>query len=372
MEGPYAQGNKTAAFLVRMSLERWASRHLRADNTSVIVAYFDPPGTSSVSLTREGSTVSNASTLPISDVVCNLSNRFEVDAELDPSFYDDIYASLPTHTTHGCHRKRKHAKKARGEMGRNGASRSWSLSKSNYPLQKKLRGSSGTGEERQSCEWKNKYTRDGIPWYRRDGTPYKVLIGRSDKFVSASSSVVTVEPCVERDKHLDGDSACLDLVQAKSISVYEPDATASGYGSHGVRQVACNITNSSHCLHKSEPPAESDAVETKHDQVPRAKFQETSAEGETSTALVSPMWPRSMVSTVSEKAFNRCRKRKPLRKAGKKENEDKLRGARVKRDHSPGGCRPLKRRRTDSVKARLSTTVIHRTRLHAKTMRRSS
>ena len=380
-----------------MSLERWNSRHLRADNTSVIVAYFDPPGTSSESLTREGSTVSNASTVPTSDVVCNLSTRFD-DVELDPSFYDDVYASPPSHNNHGRHRK--HAKKGTAPLPREiGVPRPWPLAKSDRYRHKKLQGSARTGHKVQPFVLKKStHYLDGTPLFSSNGTPYKVLVGRPDAFVPASSaditvaplasdsdvtdepfeydehpdsdSDVTVEPC-EWDKHLGSDSGRAIIAQPRSISAkspYKTDASASGCGSRGVRQVASNITNSSHCLHNNESSVESEASETKHEQVPRGKSEETSADEETPTALVSPMWPRSMGSAVSEKPLNRCRKRKSLRKAGKNENE----GDMVKRKHSSGACRPLKRRRTDSVKSRLSKTVIHRTRLHAKTIHRSS
>ena len=365
-----------------MSLERWASRHLRADNTSVIVAYFDPPGTSSESLTREGSTVSNASTVPSSDVVCNLSTRFD-DVELDPSFYDDVYASPPMHNNHGRDRKRKHAKKGTAPLPREiGVSRPWPLAKSDLYRHKKLQGSARTGHKVQPFVLKkSKHYLDGTPLFSSNGTPYKVLTGRPDAFVSGSSADISVAPLAsdsdvtdepfEWDKHLDSDSGRVIIAQPRSISAkspYKTDNAASGYGSHSVRQVASNITNSSHCLRNNESSVESEASETKHEQVPRGKSEETSADEETTAALVSPMWPRSMVSAVSEKPLNRCRKRKSLRKAGKNENE----GDTVKRKHSSGACRPLKRRRTDSVKSRLSKTVIHRTRLHAKTMHRSS
>ncbi|KAI0223253.1 Protein phosphatase 1D [Lamellibrachia satsuma] len=297
MDGPYAHGSKTAAFLVRMSLDRWAARNLRADNTSVIVAYFDPPGTTSADLTRESSTLSNASTLLTSDPVDGSSSAALHDTELE----------------------------------------------------------------------------------------FKVLIGHPDKFVSASTTGVESEQIdrhLKRDKQLSSDSAHPNIIQHKCIAAQPSGEAVAGCASVSVRQVASNITNSSHCLHKGDLSVACKDAESKHQQGLRPKSQvkssSVSRQG-TAPALVSPMWPTSMVSCVplegsgTKNALRQCRRKKPLRKAEENENEDKSHGGRVKRQHCSGACRPLKRRRTvATVKSRLLKTVIHRTRLHVKTAPRRS
>ena len=401
MDGPYAHGSKTAAFLVRMSLERWAARNLRADNTSVIVAYFDPPGTTSADLTRESSTLSNASTLLTSDPVGNLGLHdadhvafgvnFGVDVDLDPSFYDadeavHLYPSV--HQKHGCERKRKHVTKGNGGTEENGIIRPWSLTKSNCLLHKKRCSLPCSRGKLNSCLLKNKHrVSDGSSSAAPHDTEleFKVLIGHPDKFVSASTTGVESEQIdthLKRDKQLSSDSAHPNIIQHKCIAAQPSGEAVAGCGSVSVRQVASNITNSSHCLHKGDLSVACKDAESKHQQGLRPKSQvkssSVSRQG-TAPALVSPMWPTSMVSCVplegsgTKNAFRQCRRKKPLRKAEENENEDKSHGGRVKRQHSSGACRPLKRRRTvATVKSRLLKTVIHRTRLHVKTAPRRS
>jgi len=85
---PYI-GRKPASWLVHVALDRWSKRMLRADNTSVIVAYFDPPGLHSDSLLRQPSDVSTASTLKASDgedESGSSSTSSSSDSELDEIF----------------------------------------------------------------------------------------------------------------------------------------------------------------------------------------------------------------------------------------------------------------------------------------------
>lgn len=89
---PYV-GRKPASLLVHVALDRWSKRMLRADNTSVIVAYFDPPGLHSDSLLRQPSDLSTASTLKASDgeddSSSSSSSSSSSDSELDEIFPTD-------------------------------------------------------------------------------------------------------------------------------------------------------------------------------------------------------------------------------------------------------------------------------------------
>ena len=368
MEGPYAKGNKTAAFLVRMSLERWASRCLRADNTSVIVAYFDPPGTQP-DLTREGSTASTASTLLTSDLAGNTS--LNDDIELDPSFYDADEGIRVFQSVHKKHKKRKHGIKGNQGTEVNRVARPWSLGKPHCLLKKEPRCSHGA--RLSSCPLKHNVSVDPIS--------IRVITGRPDRFVSASTTDLLAEKTGRLDQQLDSDAAqpqqkCIAPPE-RSPEVKTDDASCAG---HGVRQVASNITNSSHCLSISDS-SDTCVSECKLGQTLRQKSPLKGVSQGAAPALVAAMWPSSMAMSADsrggckQKAFRRCRsKKRGTKKAGGSENEDKSHGSKAgKRKHSPGGSRPLKRRRMiAAVKTRLLKTVIHRTRLHSKTALRRS
>lgn len=387
MEGPYAQGNKTAAFLVRMSLERWASRCLRADNTSVIVAYFDPPGTLPADLTREASIASTASTLLTSDLAGNTSlhdrdpltfdeNFGGDDVELDPSFYDGdegIRMFQSVHKKHGGHKKRKHVTKGNRGAEENRIARRWSLGKSNRLLQKKTRCLHSA--KLRSCPLKHSVS--------EDLSTLKVPVGQPDRSVLASTADLHAEKTDKVDQQPGGDSADLQqkcIVPQERSADGKADETVASCSGHGVRQVASNITNSSHCLNNSDMSVTC-TTECEHEQALRQKspLKDSLSEG-SAPALVAAMWPSSMAPSADdsvsrvENALRRCRSKKLARKTEESENEDKSHRCKAaKRQHSPGGCRPLKRRRViGAVKSRLLKTVIHRTRLHVKTALRRS
>jgi len=372
MEGPYAQGNKTAAFLVRMSLERWASRCLRADNTSVIVAYFDPPGTLPADLTREGSTASTASTLLTSDLAGNTS--LNDDIELDPSFYDadeGIRVFRSVHKKHVGNKKRKHGIKGNQGAEENRIARPWSLGKPHCLLKKEPRCLHGA--RLSSCPLKHSVS--------EDSSSIRMITGRPDRFVSASTTDLLAEKTGRLDQQPGSDAAPLQqnciAPPERSTEVKTDDTSCAG---HGVRQVASNITNSSHCLSNSDASVTC-VSECKREQALRQKSPLKGSSQGAAPALIAAMWPSSMAMSADslgvckQKVFRRCRsKKRGRKKAEGSENEDKSHGCKAaKRKHSPGGCRPMKRRRViAAVKSRLLKTVIHRTRLHVKTALRRS
>ena len=79
-------GRKPASLLLHIALDRWSKRMLRADNTSVIVAYFDPPGIHKESLLRQPSDLSIASTLKATSDGEEEDNDDDDDAEMDEIF----------------------------------------------------------------------------------------------------------------------------------------------------------------------------------------------------------------------------------------------------------------------------------------------
>lgn len=86
---PYL-GRKPASMLLHIALDRWSQRMLRADNTSVIVAYFDPPGITKDGLLRQPSDHSIASTLKAtSDGEDDNDDDAEMDEIFPSSGYED-------------------------------------------------------------------------------------------------------------------------------------------------------------------------------------------------------------------------------------------------------------------------------------------
>lgn len=104
------QHPKTAAVLVRYALDRWQARCLRADNTSVIVAYLDknqPPslGTTSSSCQEQVNSTTNTANTPVSfslgsDSEENLSDVDCSDEDLDLGSGDDEGSHLQMASLH--------------------------------------------------------------------------------------------------------------------------------------------------------------------------------------------------------------------------------------------------------------------------------
>ena len=86
---------KPAAMLVKLALDRWAARNIRADNTSVIVVMLDPPGPPKSQLCRTPSVSStNTVMLASSDSEVDTlstdgSNSADCDIEFDEGDTDD-------------------------------------------------------------------------------------------------------------------------------------------------------------------------------------------------------------------------------------------------------------------------------------------